>query len=228
MQAIFEGNEHLIGALRGTISEARFARYLQDSNGDQRLGLQLYHWNSSLSQCLYFSVQVWEVALRNKLNVFLCRKYNGVWPYDQRALRQLTRSDKDRLSKTIERQKQERKIHRPTADMVVADLSAGFWVSLLTQSYDVPFAWRYNLTRVLPHNSRLTRDAVSVMCDRILVVRNRIAHHEPIYHLPLDDIRADLATLVAAMCPGADAYATGMCDFGSIWDAKPFAQSGRR
>lgn len=222
MQAIFSGNEQLANALRGTLSEARFARYLHDTNGDQYRALELYHWNAKLSQCLYIPVQIWEISLRNKLNVFLCRKYNSVWPYDtQRAVRQLTRSDQGRLQKTIARQQQDRGLQRPAVDMIVADLSAGFWVSLLTQSYANPYAWRYNIGRIFPHNAHLSRDLAGPMCDRILDVRNRIAHHEPIYHLPLDSIRADLDQLIAAMCPGADAYARGVCDFQTIWAARP-------
>lgn len=226
MQAIFAGNEQLANALRGTLSEARFARYLRDSNGDQMLALELYHWNAKLSQCLYLPVQIWEVSLRNKLNVFLCRKYNQSWPYDQqRAVRQLTRSDQNRLQKTISRQRQDRKLANPPTDMIVADLAAGFWVSLLTKSYANPFSWHFNIQRVFPHNGALTRDVVSPMCDRILDVRNRIAHHEPIYHMPLDVIRNELDQLIAAMCPGADAYAAGMCSFEDAWAEKPTAMA---
>lgn len=223
MQAIFSEKEALASALRGTISEARFARYLSENSGDQLSALDLYHWNAELSRCLYLSVQIWEIALRNKLNAFIGRKYsNPSWMYDERrAVRQLTNSDKKRLSKVIERQKSDRGLSRPTPDMIVADLSAGFWVSQLTQSYDVAYAWRYSLKRVFPHNSSLTRDDVSAKCDRILDVRNRIAHHEPVYHLALDDIRQDLDLLIAAMCPGAQAYSQGMCDFAAVWARRP-------
>jgi hypothetical protein len=227
MQAIFAGKEALANALRGTLSEARFARYLSESNGDQLLALSLYHWNAKLSQCLYFPVQIWEIALRNKMNVFLGRKYtNPKWMYDEaRAVRQLTKSDQKRLTKVIERQKTDRKLAQPTPDMIVADLSAGFWVSQLTQSYDTPYAWRYNITKVFPHDPSLTRSVASTMCDRVLDVRNRIAHHEPVYHLPLDEIRDDLDQLIAGMCPGANEYAMGMCDFPTVWAARPTAAS---
>lgn len=223
MQAIFAGKEALANALRGTISEARFARYLSDSNGDQLRALELYHWNCRLSQCLYFPVQMWEISLRNKINVFLGRKHtNPKWMYDTaRAVRQLTKGDQKRLAKTIDRQSRDRGLSRPTPDMIVADLAAGFWVSQLTQSYDTPYAWRYNIGKVFPYDASLTRDLVSPMCDRILNVRNRIAHHEPIYHLPLDAIRDDLDQLICGMCPGADLYAGGMCDFPTIWAARP-------
>jgi hypothetical protein len=225
MQAIFAGKEALANALRGTLSEARVARYVAECNGDLMLALELYHWNAKLSQCMYLPVQIWEIALRNKMNVFLGRKYtNPNWMYDAaRAVRQLTNSDRKRLDKVIERQKRDRGLAKPTPDMIVADLSAGFWVSQLTQSYDNPYAWRYNLTKVFPHDSSLSRDNVSTKCDRILDVRNRIAHHEPIYHLPLNDIRDDLDQLIAAMCPGADSYAVGMCDFPKVWASRPKA-----
>ena len=74
-----------------------------------------------------------------------------------------------------------------TTDAIVADLSAGFWGSLLTRRYDVRFTWRYNLGRIFPNAAGLTRGAVWPICDGLLDLRNRVAHHKPIFHLPLEN-----------------------------------------
>jgi hypothetical protein len=68
------------------------------AKGNKITALSMYHWNTELSQAMYLSVQIWEVALRNRLNTFLERKYGAEWPYDMKvAVRQLTTWDAEKL-----------------------------------------------------------------------------------------------------------------------------------
>lgn len=222
MQAISGWKQEAIKAFRSTLSEARFSRYLSESKGDEFGAIRLYHWNSLLQQSLYISMQMWEIALRNRINEFLCWKYSAAWPYDNaRARRALTANDQRRLDETIERQRQQRGLKAVPTDAIVADLSAGFWVSQLTKAYDVPYVWRHNLSRVFPSAKGMDRNQIWQACSDLLVLRNRMAHHEPIFHLPLPQRRADLFRLVEAMCPSAHAYAAAACTFDPIWAAGP-------
>lgn len=223
MQGVFESNEEAVKDFRRSISEARFARYLKAGNGDQLLAIKLYHWNALLSQSMYLPLQMWEIALRNKLNQFLIWKYNQSWPYDQRALRTFTRNDNRRLQETKDRFDPQRLARQVPTDAIVADLSAGFWVSLVTKSYDIPFSWRYNLSRILPYADGLDRASVSTMSDRLLDLRNRVAHHEPILHFDLPLMRTDVATMVKGMCNTTSAYLDSSCTFQTVWAAKPIA-----
>jgi len=223
MQAIFLGNQENIKAFRDSISEARFARYFQAANGNDVVAIEYYHWNSLLSQSLYLPLQTWEITLRNKLNRFLIWKYNAAWPYDQRALRAFTRNENRRLSETKDRLGGPRRASQIPTDSIVADLSAGFWVSLLTKSYDVTFAWRYNLTRIFPHDPRIDRRLASATCDQLLDLRNRVAHHEPIMHLDLVEMRDCLSVMIDGMCSATQAYTESACTFKKVWGAKPSA-----
>jgi hypothetical protein len=103
----------------------------------------------------------------------------------------------------------------------VADLSSGFWVSLLSGSYDVPFLWRSNLRRIFPNDPTLQRAEAWKACDGLLDLRNRIAHHEPILHLPLPWHYAELGRIVAAMCEGTSAYCSSSCSFAECWSRRP-------
>lgn len=216
MQAPFFENQEFMKAFRETLSESRFNRYLRDAKDDQKKAIRLYQWNSVLSQSMYLPLQAWEIALRNRMNAFLCWKYKAGWPYDDRALRQLKGHARDRLREAIDRQKRTRGIDQVPTDMLVADLPAGFWVSLLSSSYDVPFSYRYNIRKVFPHSAAMDREKASTLCGRLLDLRNRVAHHEPIYHLPLKERRSDLSQLLEAMCPGSYAYVTSACTLDSI------------
>jgi Abi-like protein len=222
MQAPTIDNEEKIKSFRSTVSEPRFARYLAETKGVQAAAINLYHWNTELSKSFYTSLQMWEVALRNKLNAFLCWKFDANWPYDtQRAIRQMTNNDRRKVEESIIRQRQLRGIQAVPTDAIVADLSAGFWVSLLNKSYDVPFSWRYNLARIFPGEQTIPRSDAARLCDGLLDLRNRVAHHEPIYHLQLTDRRNELDRLLKAMCATTNAYVAASCTFGVVWSAKP-------
>lgn len=220
LQAVFLEDEAAVQAFVRSISPARISRYERACEGNLRQTIDLYSLNAKLSQALYMNIQIWEVTLRNKLNAFLCWKYGAEWPYDdKRAVRSLQNNDKRRLSEAIDRQSQARKTKRVPTDAIVADLSAGFWVSLLTKSYEIPFVWRHNLTRVFPNAPGLTREEASQAAGALLDLRNRIAHHEPIYHLPLSERRQTLSAQIAATCSACHAFAEHACSFEEQWAA---------
>lgn len=206
-----------LNAFIQTVSGARFNRYLKASNGDKRSAVALHHANAKISQCLYLPIQIWEIALRNRLNTFLIWKYNSRWPWDQRALRALSSGDKRRLSEVLDRQARRRGSENIHTDAVVADLSAGFWVSLLTKSYDVPFVWRNTIARIFPADTSISREDAYRICEKLLDLRNRIAHHEPIYHRPLPAIHDDMDRIIAALCDRHGAYLSFASTFATDW-----------
>lgn len=104
---------------------------------------------------------------------------------------------------------------------IISDLSAGFWVSQLSKSYEIAHVWRKNLLPVFPNDSSLDRPKAWAICDDMLALRNRIAHHEPIFHLPLDQRYEDLGRIVAALCPGTSAFAEAHSGFRTVWHARP-------
>ena len=94
-------------------------------------------------------------------------------------------------------------------------------MALLITAYENPFVWRSNLLRIFPHDPHLHRDAAWSACNRILDLRNRIAHHEPILRLPLEQLHTDLGRIIAAMCPGTAAYVRGIGGFRPVWSRRP-------
>jgi hypothetical protein len=222
MQGIFAGKEALANVLAATISKPRLKRYMI-SAGDNRLAaLSLYHWNTELSRAMYLPIQIWEVALRNRLNTFLERRYGADWPYDDKvAVRQLTDPDKEKILSARYRQQKKRRLKYAPTSAIVADLSAGFWVSLLSDSYEIPYGWKTAIGRVFAYDAALDRSTAHGLCVRMLDIRNRIAHHEAIYEMPLTDYRADAERLVKAMCQGSHLYLAGKCELAAAIAKKP-------
>lgn len=221
MQDFSNQPSEILSSMKASLSEPRFSKYLNSCDGDESKALALYQWNALVSQSLYVYIQCWEICLRNKLNNFLRWKYNDSWPYDQRALRNLKRDDSRRLSETISRKKTTNSKGNVSTNVIVADLSAGFWVSQLSSAYDVPYSWRYNLARIFPNDRSIDQRAAWEICDNTLNLRNRIAHHEPIYALPLESNYRELQRVVAAMCAGTHAFADVNCTFRDIFSKRP-------
>lgn len=224
LQAIFLKDEANVDAFVESISSARLGRYLHVSNKNTRQAIDLYCLNGKLSQAFYLLIQMWEVCLRNRIDAFLRWKYTDNWPQDQRLRRNLQKNDLRRLIEAIDRQSALRG-QLPATNAVVADLSAGFWVGLLSKSYDVPFTWRYNIRRIFPQNVAESRVSAFDICSDLLDLRNRIAHHEPIYHLPLDDKRTQLMDQLRGMCPASHAYAEHFCTFSPLWETLVAAET---
>lgn len=222
MQHNFWKDAHLRGQFVQSLSQPRFGRYLSEAGHDPSRALKLYEWNSHLSREFYLYLQAWEICLRNQLNDFLIHRYGRSWPYDTAGLvRQLSGTDEERLSRARQRQERIRRAAPAALPAIVSDLSAGFWVSQLSKRYDLAHVWRRNLAQVFPNDRVLDRPAAWAICDEMLSLRNRIAHHEPIFHLPLEQRHRDLQRVVAAMCPGAHAFAESSSRFRPVWQARP-------
>jgi hypothetical protein len=201
-----------------SISLPRLSAYLNSCNGDVIAALDLYRWNARVSQSFYVYLQAWEVCLRNKLNLFLVTKFGPLWPHDLRFARVLSASDRRKVADAVRRQEAQRNITPAITSAVVADLSAGFWVSQL--SYDVAYSWRHNISQIFP-NDAIKPGEAHAACASILSLRNRIAHHEPVFNQPLEERHADLRRIVFGMCAPTQRFADSMCTFAETMKAHP-------
>jgi hypothetical protein len=221
MQELFAADENAVKAFRAGLSEERFAPYLQDADGDVVYAINLYLWNIRLSQSFYLPLQMWEILFRNKLNVFLGGRYGRAWPYEARPKREFRTNEYSKLKDARTRQERQRKLKHVPTGAIVADLSSGFWVALLSKAYDIPFAWRNNLSRIFPKGSSLDRATAHALSLDALDLRNRVAHHEPIYCLDITLLRSHLDTLIEAMCPVTNTFVRSACNFDAVWNNPP-------
>jgi hypothetical protein len=140
--------------------------------------LILYQANIELSEALYPTLAVLEVALRNAVHRVMTARFgqedwfgqlaaipglNNLNPYILKAS-QLIVARKEQLSPS----------------KIVAELTLGFWVKLFNATYErilwknIKFAFLY-----LPKAQKL-RNRVAPPLNRFRQLRNRISHHEPI------------------------------------------------
>ncbi len=107
-------------------------------------------------------------------------RYGSSWFDDLRFTCILPDRLKDELASAVE----EEKAKHPTAltaDHIVARLSLGFWIHLLTKSFE-HVLWLQGMRRSFPKIDRhLTRADVHRKVDQLRFFRNRIAHHNAIF-----------------------------------------------
>jgi hypothetical protein len=159
--------------IKQCLSQERLESYLAIAANDLRDAIRLYERNTSLSEALYGLLQGLEVPLRNSMHIALSRGLAREDWYDsvvwQIAQQEQIASAKDGLQK---------KAKPVTPGRMVAELTFGFWVGLTGPKYSVNL-WERHLYKAFP-NARLGRKQLNKRLEGIRLLRNRVAHHEPI------------------------------------------------
>jgi hypothetical protein len=181
--------------LHRALSPARFEPYLKACGGDTPAALRLYWWNVEVSSAFYGPLHCLEVALRNALHDRLRQGYGRV---DWWAVASLDDEGRRRIAQA-NAELRRRGVIGCGADDVVAELTFGFWVSLLSRRYDRRF-WVPTLHRAFP-SYRGRRDDLHRDLDTIRLFRNRVMHYEPIHDRPLPARHATLYRLLGYVDP---------------------------
>ena len=181
----------LLDGLDAAFSPERMGTYLQAAQGDREQALRLYTWNTAISAAFYGPLQALEIALRNAMHRELTVCYGEEW-YDNPAAG-LDRWARERIADA--RLTAQRTGHTATPSRVVATLAFGFWVALLSTGGRIERAgpkadyektlWRPALRGAFPHRATLTRRQAHKQLDALRALRNRCAHHEPVFARPL-------------------------------------------
>jgi hypothetical protein len=164
--------------LESAVSSDRIQRYLSWAGGDQVRALELYSLNTRLSEALYTPLQALELALRNRIHAVMCATHSARW-FDSHSLIYLV-NQRGQLRIAYEELARERK--EPTPGRIIAALTFSFWTAMLAGEYED--LWRSTLYKIAtsPDGRHLPRKDLSRPLRPIRVLRNRIAHHEPILH----------------------------------------------
>jgi hypothetical protein len=160
-------------------STGRLDRFFSQYPDNESKAIYLYEANIAIGEALYTPLCILEVALRNKINAELSRKYGKPDWYADWYMHPVMRHAWQEISNTIRILHEERKPITP--DKVIAGLTFGFWTSLFNERYESEL-WA-NLRFVFPYMPRQIRQRRNVSAplnDIRRELRNRIYHNEPI------------------------------------------------
>lgn len=187
----FSYSDELVAGLIDAMSPTRFATYLTAA-GSETAALQLYTWNTAASAAFYGPLQTLEVTLRNAINSRFSSSHGVRWFDDPQVLR----AAELRIVGEVTQQLYDRG-RQPTPGSVVAELSYGFWVALFANAYDTTI-WRTDLHTLFSPRVK-DRHGLHEALDRLRTLRNRTAHHEPIFQRNLADDYKRIRTVVGML-----------------------------
>ncbi|WP_394539872.1 Abi family protein [Lysobacter enzymogenes] len=185
------------------LSLERFGRYLAWAGGDRGQAIALYGLNTRLSESLYTPLQTLEVALRNRIHTVLAEAKGGDWYRDAAGVL-LVPHQSEQVAKAIQELAQAGKPITPGG--VVASLTFSFWTTMFNKDYET--LWQQTLHRIAAPNAPkgLKRKSFSGALTPIRVLRNRIAHHEPIIGWNLSKHHAKIMELIDWLSPSANKW----------------------
>lgn len=182
----FSYTDEILEELETSFSRERLATYRRAARQDREKAARLYVWNAGVSAAFYGPLQGLEVTLRNAMHRKLADRYGEAW-YDNSSMG-LDRGTLERIGGA--RTELARDGHRDDPHRIVAALSFGFWVSLLgpggrlgdgrRANYEMTL-WRPALRGTFVHRAALNRRQAHRPLNALRKLRNRIAHHEPIF-----------------------------------------------
>lgn len=189
------------------LSPARFAVYLAAADSDRGLALALYEWNAQISAALLHDLGHLEVALRNAYD----RALSDAWPGPPHwtlaghvVFAPLNRRRGRRLVDVNERPRENLRVAvvnaggpQAKSGKVVAELMFGFWRYLSSAAHEKSL-WVPALHLAFPPGTDRAAH-VDGPVGRMHMLRNRVAHHEPVLGVDLrgrfDDLRGLAARL---------------------------------
>jgi hypothetical protein len=195
-------------AIPAILSIPRFNTFLVARNNDILRALQLYHWNAQISAAFLYPLHVFEICIRNAVaNAAESFYQTPDWPWSTAFETSLPTTGSVRyFSPRRELMNTRDWLPRPqqTTGKIIAELKFAFWVSMYTGRHDGRL-WTTYLRREYPNIPpnmiiATARDKIHKTADSVRDLRNRIAHHEPIFSRNLQDEFNQIAEIVGYRC----------------------------
>lgn len=216
-----------IDAVRAALSAARMSTFeaaakVQSSNDPATLALLLYAWNAEVSGAFLAPLHVCEVVIRNAVSDALEALYGPRWPWSATFERSLP----DPLQGySPRRDLQSARRTAQTTGKVIPELKFAFWQKMFTTRHDIRI-WDQHLLRVLPNLDpakpvATLRQAIYGDLERVRLLRNRIAHHEPIFSRTLAEDYQTVLMLITYRCAVTAAWMDNNQSATTLIAAKP-------
>lgn len=181
-----------------SLSLARLQTYINSAGPEK--ALELYIWNARVSAAFLLPLQLYEVVIRNAVAEALVYLYGKDWPWSVGFQRSLSKPQRGALMEVLEHPRKKPK----TTDDVIAAMKFFFWENFFTVRMRQRL-WDAYLFVVFPglDTNRDIGELVKQIADeidQIRTLRNRIAHHEPIFKSPLKQDYDLIFGLINARC----------------------------
>lgn len=216
----------IVSAVKSSLSPGRMSTYETAAGvvtDDDMAALDLYGWNADVSGALLTPLHICEVVVRNAVAEALTTVYGPRWPWE--SVFEVSLPDIKGPHYNPRRELQTQRRHAATPGKVIPELSFMFWQSMFTKRHDSRL-WASHLFTVLPNVDRSktvkqNRESIHQKMDQLRKLRNRIAHHEPIFNRNLVDDIAVTLELIGFRCTITQTWLMSTERARAIISAKP-------
>lgn len=156
-----------------TLSYSRLSTYNKASNDP----LALYQYNLKLSMAFFECISICEIVIRNTIDEILQAEYGNEWAFNLQFERTIPCKQRVELIKARSKQN--------STEKIIPELNFVFWQNMFTRRFDN--LWSKYLPYILcddvsKNDFSAIRTKIHNELDVIRKLRNRIAHHEPIFY----------------------------------------------
>ena len=188
------------------LSEPRLRPYLEACGEDLPRAVGLYRWNARVAAAFWEVLGHGEVVLRNAIHDALTDRHRrnhspGIWFDDPRG----ELAPQAHVEIAVARRRAGQVAAAALPGKIVAELPFGFWRYLLARRYSATL-WPA-LRHSFPHLRRGDRARLERPVIRLHLLRNRIAHHEPLLRHDLDARLVDLRAVFDSIDPRLTTWA---------------------
>lgn len=184
-------------AIQPALSAPRISTYLAATDGDTGLALELYGWNARISAALMLPTHFAEVTTRNAVSDALTAVYGAQWPWDltfETSLPAPAHGYNPRHDLRMTRARES------TTGKVIAELKSVFWQKMFTARHDGR-VWNHQILNLFPNTDPASAAHLCQQIyddlDVIRLLRNRVAHHGPIFARNLTSDLVKMLDLIA-------------------------------
>jgi hypothetical protein len=208
-----------LSLLEQRLSVERLAPYRNAMGGELGGAIALYEWNTEVAAAFWATLGDVEVLVRNAMHEQLTR-WSTLTHREPRWYLDPGHVFTPEAQRVIEDARRYATKHgrRESSGRVVAELAIGFWRYLLASRYDRSL-WRTCLWRAFPGQGlrRRVHDGLA----QLHLLRNRIAHHEPIHNRPLQELHQTALTVASWVCPETGGWIEGRSTIEFLFAERP-------
>lgn len=172
--------------IKNTLSLQRLSTYEKQAS-DLEGALKLYLWNANLSGAFFPCLHICEVTIRNAVSEVLFRLHGNQWPWDIGFINTLPNPRHGYNPRNNLKQARDK---LSDVNKVIPELNFVFWQTMFTRRHDEQL-WLPHFRTMFPNADSNTeiaalRGEIFNDLEKIRKLRNRIAHHEPIFKRNLE------------------------------------------
>lgn len=195
-------------AIKNSLSAARISTY-EAVTTDLNEALKLYQWNADISGTFLPSLHICEVTIRNAVSCVLEKVYGNLWAWEETFKLSLPNPKRGRgynARKDLANACRDAE----SIGQVIPELKFVFWQKMFTSRHDERL-WNVFLEETFPNLDKSKtiqerREIIYKDLDQIRTLRNRIAHHEPIFKRSLTDDYRKIKSLVEFRCVATSSW----------------------